>query len=140
MTSIKLTEEHKAKLLEMCKELFPKFNEWRYGKVTAEGNLEDFYNKTKNLSWEDKKKYEQSCDFLWIEKDFKYEHDDDIERSETWVIHWFECCCKKLAFQIYNFNIGKTKTTYSSFVAECVIMSTFHPVDYLYDEFKKLKK
>ena len=136
MTSIKLTETHKAKLLEMCKILFPEFNEWRYGKVTAQGNLEDFYNKTKNLSWEDKKKYEQSCDFLWIEKDFKYEHDDNIERSETWVIHWFEFCTITLWNELY-LKLGnlELKSYY-----ELLLNNLVHPVDYLYEEFKKLKK
>ena len=131
MTSIKLTEEHKSNLLEMCKVLFPEYNEWRYGKVTAEGNLEDFYNKTKNLSWEDKKKYEQSCDFLWIEKDFKYEHDDDIERSETWVIHWFELCIIEL------YPILKINGTISY---HSLIRGDNHIVDALYEEFKKFKK
>ena len=130
MISIKLTEAHKSKLLEMCKVLFPEYNEWRFGKVTAEGNLEDFYNKTKNLSWKDREKYEQSCDFLWIEKDFKYEHDDDIERSETWVIHWFEFCMTHLARVLMCKN---TKHMQQLF------MGLKHPIDYLYEEFKKLK-
>ena len=133
MTSIKLTEEHKSKILEMCKILFPEFNEWRYGKVTAQGNLEDFYNKTKNLSWEDKKKYEQSCDFLWIEKDFKYEHDDDIERSETWVIHWFEFCMTHLYSKIIK---GDYATQYQT----SGMIFYKHPIDYLYSEFLKLSK
>lgn len=67
-----------------------------------------------------------------IDKNYKYNH-------KILTIHWFEFCCKNLAFQIYNFNIGKTKTTYSTFVGECVITSIFHPVDYLYKEFKNIK-
>ena len=150
MKNIELTEDHKSKLLKMCKELFPEFNEWRYGKVTSEGNLEDFYNKTKDLSWQDREKYEQSCDFLWIEKDFKYEHDDDIERSETWVIHWFEFVmthlCDKISTKLTNEMCTGMPQYYDesekldwnsqsliSMLKEC------HPIDYLYEEFKKLK-
>lgn len=159
MKSVELTEKHKSKLLEMCKVLFPEYNEWRFGKVTAEGNIEDFYQKSKNLSWEEKEKYEQSCDFIWIEKDFKYKHDDDIERSETWVIHWFEFVCthliKKLqsslpkdkiwrnqpkyVSNIFDWKDGNKWTLYSEFFFHYPKnMNKMHPVDYLYEEFKKL--
>lgn len=156
MKSIELTKEHKSKLLEMCKELFPEFNEWRFGKVTAEGNLEDFYNKTKNLPWQDREKYEQSCDFLWIEKDFKYEHDDNIERSETWVIHWFEFCMTHLVEKlndlsdVYEEIPPYVANVYGGANGKWNLYVKFHfhypknrykkhPIDYLYEEFKKLK-
>jgi hypothetical protein len=137
MKQIELTEKHKTKLLEMCEVLFSEFNEWRFGKVTAEGNLEDFYNKTKNLSWEDKEKHKQSCDFLWIEKDFKYEHDDDIERSETWVIHWFEFCMTHLVNKLEL--LCKLNLIHSFYSFNEQINSNEHIIDYLYEEFKKLK-
>lgn len=145
MKNIEINEKQKAMLLEMCKVLFPEFNEWRYGKVTAEGNLEDFYNKTKDLLWQDREKYEQSCDFLWIEKDFKYEHDDDIERSETWVIHWFEFCMTHLVNKI---QIQTNKNYLTSICGSINLVASNnsdnnykwnHPIDYLYKEFKKLK-
>lgn len=134
MTNIELTKDHKIKLLKMCNKLFPEFNEWRFGKVIAEGNLEDFYNKTKDLPWKDREKYEQSCDFLWIEKDFKYEHDDDIERSETWVIHWFEFCVTHLAKKVLKNNYFRL-TAFSN----GVLFKNKQPIDILYQEFKKLK-
>lgn len=150
MKSIELTEDRKSKLLEMGKILFPEFNEWRYGKVTAEGNLEDFYNKTKDLPWEDREKHEQSCDFLWIEKDFKYEHDDDIERSETWVIHWFEFCTNEIVNELAWRNIETeilADCEYENFRMKLItkifkdklVGNNFHIIDYLYKQFQKLK-
>lgn len=39
MQPIALTEEHRSKLLEMCKALFPNYFDWRYGKHWASYEL-----------------------------------------------------------------------------------------------------
>ena len=113
MKNIEINEKQKENLLEMCEKLFP---EYTLAKQPIMSNMIVFDN-----SW------------------FNGQG-NNIVHTKFISIHWFEFCCKKLAFQIYNFNIGKTKTTYSTFVGECIITSTFHPIDYLYKEFKEYEK
>ena len=111
MKQIELTEEHKSKLLEMCKVLFPEYYEIYFGEWDYNGEFDGYL----------------------------YFSTETLPNPNVYQIHWFEFCMKILARKIYNNNIGKTKTTYSSFVMECVIINLNHPIDYLYYEFKKLK-
>jgi hypothetical protein len=95
MKSIKLTKEHKNRLLEMCKTLFP---EWKaHSLITDEQYISD-----------------DSGDFS--------------ESDETFKIHWFEFCMTHL--------IDKLELEYASIV----FLTENHPVDCLYEEFKKIKK
>jgi hypothetical protein len=125
MKAIEINEKQKEMLLEMCKMLFPEYA-W------------DFHH-------HDEGKPDKSVPFNFLPGFiFGWEKYTDGEHSEYYhdvdiFIHWFEFCSKVLASQIYNFNIGKTKTTYSTFVAECIITSLIHPIEYLYQEFKELK-
>ena len=112
MKPIELTEEHKSKLLEMCKVLFPEYN-WYIGFKTF---------------------YEQNGEGPYEEINLGYLHllSFDILKYPPIYIHWFEFCMTHLAEKVFiqdeslndyllTFNVSK------------------HPVDYLYEEFKKLK-
>ena len=98
MKNIELTEDHKSKLLEMCKELFPEY------------------------CWKN-----------------SFEFGDNIlvyctsEGCES--IHWFEFCTITLWNELY-LKLGnlELKSYY-----ELLLNDLINPVDYLYEEFKKLK-
>ena len=83
MKSIELTEEHKSKLLEMCKVLFPKYTfiEWNLlGKSAYDKGYLKYYT--------DKMKYAK-------------------------FIHWFEFCVKYLIPKLFSEEIdGFTDNTY----------------------------
>jgi hypothetical protein len=108
MEAINLTDEHKFKLLEMCKELFPEYKDLNYWKSYI-------------------------CD--------GWGHG----------IHWFEFCMTHLVNKLAWCNIK------TDILADCEYESIrlkyllelakdrpspgqYHPVDYLYEEFKKLKQ
>lgn len=128
MKSIILTKEHKTKLLEMCKELFPKYNRFI-----------GFY-KTEDETFYKEKIYKFNLLHLIGDKDIQ-------------IIHWFEFCMTHLAEKIIAVYITNKdgdkiyKRTLnddlSKFYLESLNFSRGynkqHPVDYLYSEFKKLK-
>lgn len=110
MKSIELTEDHKTKLLEMCKVLFPEY---------IEINLEINEN------------YDGIQDYIQLRK--KYEN--------TTFIHWFEFCWLLLN-KILELNLSPIKISkiIHDFGIICFNQSKWiHPVDYLYEEFKKLQ-
>lgn len=74
MESLKLTEEQKTKLLEMCKILFPEYN-YRFGK-------NDYYG-------------DKNSNYLWIEK----EGNNDIHWFELCINH----ICPKLTNRMAMF-------------------------------------
>ena len=111
MKEIQLDLSQKVKLLEMCKILFPEYEIELHG-----SNI--YFLPTTNY------------------------------------IHWFEFCMTILAEKILNpnneiskFMMKKIKkfyyrvSTYSWFMQDPGVRESFvhHPVDYLYEEFKKLK-
>ncbi len=102
MKNIELTKEHKSKLLEMCRTLFPEYDfgldKWKQPFVSLGLKTKDLYE----------------------------EH-----------IHWFEFCICWLATSIYN----KRKINHFSILEYrgFLCQSVDHPVDFLYEEFKKLK-
>ena len=114
MTSIQLTKEQKDKLLEMCKALFTEYNSV-YFRVDS---------KSTTIYPEEKKV------------------DNNILRIGAWgkldlSIHWFEFCMTHLQDkikQLGGFDFPDNDV--------CLISSWFdsHPVDLIYEEFKKLKK
>jgi hypothetical protein len=132
MKSIILTKEHKTKLLEMCKALFPELKN-----LEVRDSMEDF-----------------CLDFEHICVEFN-------RGSELKIIHWFEFCMthlqNKLFCELNDFSGHLT----ADYAEECgeqwnnqLMMRTsfffhnptrnekthpWHPVDYLYSEFKKLK-
>ena len=116
MKALKLTKEHKEKLLEMCNKLFPEYiitfniNALEYGTFMVTNN------------------------------------------GET-IIHWFEFCMTHLVDKIfesfeeddedfYDRYINNGALFYGVGVSEIIFVmlnSKKHPVDYLYEEFKKLE-
>ena len=125
---IKLTKRHKDKLLEMCNKLFPD-TKWHFWE-SEEGDYPQMIG------------YSQHP----IIGEHKLMH-------PALEIHWFELCMTHLAEKILNpedkFNDNiKNKFTdffintssYSWFIQDPGIRESFsaHPVDYLYEEFKKL--
>lgn len=127
MVAIELTEEHKEKLFEMCKKLFPEYK-WENGNFFRKGHL-DIYK------WGT-----EMCPDWPI-----YSHS----------IHWFEFCLTHLAEKVINPK-GENDSTirknfeeffihmksYSWFIQDPGLRESFakHPIDYLYEQFKKLKQ
>ena len=110
MKNIELTENQKVKLLEMCNKLF-----WN-GCM----NKNDFR--------------ENNILLIAIDKNYKYNH-------KILSIHWFEFCWTLLN-KILESNLSPIKS--------CEIIKEFglicfnkfeslHPVNYLYEQFKKLE-
>ena len=133
MKSIELTKDHKSKLLEMCKELFP---EYVIYSADNDGFIEG----------------EQ-----WV-GDQNMGEDRPVNEFN---IHWFEFCMtylqNKLFCELNDFS-GHLTADYSEECGEQwnneLMMRTsfffhnptrneknhpWHPIDYLYSEFKKLK-
>lgn len=100
MKSIELTKEHKSKLLEMCKTLFPEYTTIQFG------NQSNYYLES-----------EEILDFYNDKEDFS--------------IHWFEFCQCHL--------LPKLIKSYEKRIQYFIDTFTENPVDYLYEEFKKLK-
>ena len=113
MTSIQLTEEHKVKLLEMCKKLFPEYTKIEFHEI--------YNNETGNLYFE-------------------------ITNTGN-IIHWFEFCLLHLSEKIYKtfFKLGEKDNWYGCHLSWAINSiytqntNKVHLVDYLYEEFLKLK-
>ena len=137
MKNIELTEEHKSKLLEMCKILFPE-----YTTIPNDKNP-----KFLTINWFTKQGY-----FIHLM--------DDDDLKENKMIHWLEFCMTHLIVKLSKeFTKQKlseadyTDNQYPNWFSEKVSyhLNPFrneefeedilfiHPVDYLYEEFKKLK-
>lgn len=114
MKNIELTEKHKSKLLEMCNKLF-----WN-GCI----NKCDFN--------------ELGILFIALDKNYKYNH-------KILKIHWFEFCMTYLLDKLHPDNDKQSKDNWSmdlsdkDYVILKIILRKKHPVDYLYEAFKKLK-
>lgn len=123
MKSITLTQAHQSKLLEMCKILFPE-----YEIICNHQDLENkvFVNHTIGCGF---LRYPYSINELWVLHK---------KKDEFHVIHWFEFCMTHLAEKILEMFHGTIcyKLNIDAFKNED---SENHPVDYLYNEFKKLK-
>ncbi len=116
MNSIQLTEEHKSKLLEMCKDLFPK-----YKVKFIPDNL---------LEYDD-----QIFNYLSIEEITEKEVDFT-------VIHWFEFCMTNLVASLVkldNLSNRIWREVWNELNGGPMVGIKKHPTDYLYNEFKKLK-
>lgn len=128
MKSIELTEEHKSKLLEMCNKLFD-LGDGVYTNFRFKPTHQFFLCKTKETE-----NYIQ-----WI--------NDTNGKIEE--IHWFEFCMTHLAEKILNpFPLNPSRGLQDKFknffwktnlFAMGLDHTVNHPVDFLYEEFKKLK-
>lgn len=132
MESITLTEKHKEKLLEMCKVLFP-----QYHNISIRTNFRGKIIKiTKSLYFD--------CERIG----FPYIDMGNIDPfiSYRWL-HWYELCMTHLARKI--FNSGKVFDDPVSDSTEGLVEmikrqewynpESYHPVHYLYEQFKKMK-
>lgn len=117
MKPLNLTETHKAQLLEMCKVLFP---EWDEHCVEIDGNRQTiimFTNYVGGSEW------------------------------GQILMHWFEFCMTYLAEPILGKQIPRDiQNRYKKFALNCFLYATksndyyIHPIDYLYTEFQNLNK
>lgn len=133
MKPIQLTEEHKSKLLEMCKALFPTLQHSAY-----EGALE-FYGSKKSVEANIYGFYLTGNGHIHCS--FPYDQmDDSFHTHLIESIHWFEFCMTALAEAIY----GDLKEYDEGNYKEVDYFRGFwksygHPLDFLYSEFKRLK-
>lgn len=125
MKPLTLTEEHKTKLLKMCQTLFPNY-EFYSNHHDLENSI--YISQGKYCGF---LHYPDSLNELWI----VHKKKDEFE-----VIHWFEFCwiiLNKLSSKITPM---QTKHHIEMLGIVCFNKSSLqHPVDYLYEEFKKLK-
>ena len=109
MSPIELTSEHKSKLLEMCKALFPEYTIYE---VQKENHFGRIVNTVQGNKWE-------------------YNGDDD-DPIDEFFIHWFEFCCNTLVNKLFDNSFDFGKIYYE-------ILKSDNPIDYLYEQFKQLK-
>lgn len=120
MSPINLTEKHKEKLLEMCSVLFSEI-------YSTDRNIFDIRDGDNDIP----------CIM----------HYNSQTRSWDIFIHWFEFCMTYLVNKIYypdnigkRFTISKVEFFFFQSFIDSIEGSTSgykHPVDYLYEEFKK---
>ena len=130
MRQIELTEEHKEKLLEMAKKLFPE-----YKRIEITDYQIDIDRNHTNPIFVDLYKGELTVPF------------------DIYSIHWFEFCMTHLAEKIINpkdENTSKIKKKYENlytdtmanwwFMQDPGLRESFalDPINWLYKEFKKL--
>jgi hypothetical protein len=112
---LKLTEVQKSRLLEMCNKLFPEYDV--------------------RLTYQLHNRKDLFIQFGKKESD-KYEFE----------FHWFEFCMGDLTNKLYKLfftamgeeNILWDLLVKESFYTQVLHHKTLHPVDYLYENFKKL--
>ena len=117
MKPLGLTEEQKEKLLEMCNKLFPEYKfSWEY----------DMYGRALKQDFND-----VLCIFT---------------KEKAFNIHWFEFCMIWLVVKLRSFSKIQehTPTQLMDFYnfywdVSNYRMTQVHPVDYLYEQFKKIK-
>ena len=108
MNSILITDEQDYKLTEMCKKLFPEILIYTGFGINGIRLPEHVLDTPRDLEWS-------------TEWNLKYLVDNNGKD-----IHWFEFCMTYLAKKI------------DCDISHNVIYLEKHPVDYLYEEFKKL--
>ena len=124
MKNIELTEKHKVKLLEICKKLFPEYKDVVFGSFF--GNIIFSKNKIKDVNWNNK------------------------VNKNVFQIYWFELCTNGIVNELAWRNIKTdilADCEYEDFRMKLITeifrdkftTEKFHIVDYLYEEFKKLK-
>ena len=113
MKSIKLTKEHKSKLLEMCKVLFPEYKSIVFSK--------------------DHEQFEEGEDNNIL---LFFSGKAEIAPS----IHWFEFCMTYLVNKVFHDSMKHDyiKEEHDSLITG-LLRNDLHPIDYIYDKFKKLK-
>ena len=130
MKSIVLTEEHKSKLLEMCEVLFPEYNDQSEG---GTGPINFHHN---NL-------------YPGMLFGFKSNGEDgDSYDHASLFIHWFEFVMTHLFYKIYDLWRHEEINCVTIFHLNIhnYYLNTddknekYHPINYLYEQFKLLKQ
>jgi len=131
MKPIIVTEEHKSKLLEMCKVLFPE-----YGRIEIQEYAIDVDKSLPSPVFVDLYKQHITIPF------------------DIYSIHWLEFCMTHLVEKLFNSFEEDDEDFYDRYINEgasfygvgvneiifVMLSSKKHIIDYLYEEFKKLKK
>lgn len=142
---IELTEKHKEMLLEMCRKLFPKFQnkceiESKKWCEEKNENIKD-YEIGFRLS-------EEISPVLYCSYPIDYDfHIHLLPNDKNPGIHWFEFCMNDLANKIYHtrFTNKQSENWFGShYNWVCWALNTkkpnkIHIVDYLYEQFIKIK-
>ena len=110
MKNIEINEKQKENLLEMCKELFPKYD-FRINKPLFSNN--------------------ESLSTVQFGKKSKTVYGKEI--------HWFEFCMTHLKDKLQDKLEKVNKLDYNYQMKSYDSWWESHPIDYLYEEFKKLK-
>jgi len=121
MEPIRLSDDQKVKLLEMCKILFP---EYAYNPETFNGGIVFHHHNGKNGM-----PYDRLSEYLL---GFRTDNDSDLFDMCDFCIHWYEFCMTYLFAAILNGRVVGSEW-YDIFV------KNEHPVDYLYELFLKFK-
>lgn len=132
MNPITLTELQKNKLLEMCKTLF---------RDTT--HKECYCNEDQGAGYSYSDEHGE-CDYCLQE----YPKLDSLDlitinsvklTADSESIHWFEFCVIQLAEKLYINTEEQTHFFYNCLMTEKGVYRS-HPIDYLYEEFKKIKQ
>lgn len=119
MKSIELTKDHRSKLLEMCKELFPELN------------LEIYYDDDIADNWEEAIENNSCGNDAQVGYLISNWHKPNAK-----IIHWFEFCMTYLKDKILGvLKYHKTEEFLMRILFQC---EAPHPIDYLYQQFKQL--
>lgn len=134
MQSIQLTQEHKDKLLEMCKVLFPEYNyfyiTYQNGNSDASDNAQRWVNCTDRKGKEITIHWFEFCMIHLIERlNDKLDWWEDIPPYVSNV--YGEACGKWNVYTKFHFLYPKAIHG-GSIVPR-------NPIDFLYEEFKRLK-
>lgn len=112
MNSIKITNTQKLRILFMCKKLFPEYNNIRFGTSVMT----------------------TSKDYLYF---YKIKNEMQVEIIN---IHWFELCLTWISQEIFDNDIDRENKFFLELSCYIQVNKKYiHPVDYLYEEFLKLK-
>ena len=114
MKNIELTKDHKSKLLEMCKVLFPKnkVDSLQFGTIKF---LINYYER----------------------KDINNSKITFGGWDEVIEIHWFEFCIFYLIDKIFNEDQEEAYLSNKDFYKGGLSFGDEHPIDILYNEFQK---
>lgn len=119
MKSIILTEEHKAKLLEMCFKLFKKEI---HGLTIQDNGFLNYSDTSKTTDYDDRIHWFEFCITHLVSKIFESFEEDDEDFYDRYINNGA------------SFNgVGVNEMIF------VMLSSRKHPIDYLYKEFKKLK-
>lgn len=129
MDKILVSHDQHQKLVKMCKEFFPETKDWMDKYVVI---------------------YRQTCKICVKEQVLKgiyfneYEEEDQellyITLSNDAKIPWFEFCLRYLAPKILDNSCGDIETSELGYFGYGPDLKTNHPIDYLYEEFKRNEK